>query len=173
MIWHRVVPNQPTIMPCAISGQNWSIFPGQFTFKLVIFAASKNYQNLVLFATSYLIMQWVLQHGVQGESDGDAEGVDDIEVQGVSAQMQQSVIQGDQDKILQHEDEVYTGTQGVSVQMPQSVVQGDNDKILHENVQGVHNGEQWHRISKATGVQRVAAGGFDEEVQGDHNGLQY
>ena len=53
----------------------------------------------------------------------------DINIQGVSAQMQQSVIQGDQDKILQHEDEVDSGAQGVSVQMPQSVVQGDNDKI--------------------------------------------
>ena len=38
-------------------------------------------------------MQWVLQ--VQDESDVDARGVDDILVQGVSAQMQQSVIQGD------------------------------------------------------------------------------
>ena len=29
-----------------------------------------------------------------------------------------------------------TGAQGVSVQMPQSVLQGDNDKILHQGVQG-------------------------------------
>ena len=57
--------------------------------------------------------------------------MDDIEVQGISAQRQQSVIQGDQDKIIQHEDEVDTGAQGVSVQMPQSVAQGDDDKILH------------------------------------------
>ena len=56
--------------------------------------------------------------------------MEEIEIQGVSAQMQQSIIQGDQDKILQHEDEVDTGVQGVHVQMPQSVVQGDNDKIL-------------------------------------------
>ena len=66
----------------------------------------------------------------------NAQGVDDIEVQGVSAQTQQSVIQGDQDKIIQHEYEVYTGPQGVSVKMPQSAVQGDNDKILHRGVQG-------------------------------------
>ena len=45
--------------------------------------------------------------------------------------MEQSVIQGDQYKILQHEDEVDTGAQSVSVQMPQSVVQGDSEKILH------------------------------------------
>ena len=62
--------------------------------------------------------------------------MDDIELRGVSAQMQQSIIQGDQDKILQHEDEVDTGAQGVSVQMPQSVVQGHNEKILHWGVQG-------------------------------------
>ena len=45
------------------------------------------------------------------ERDGDAHAqvVDDIEVQGVSAQKQQSVIQRDQDTILQHEDEVNTG----------------------------------------------------------------
>ena len=54
-------------------------------------------------------MQWFLQHGVQSEREGDAQGVDDIELRGVSAQMQQSIIQGDQDKILQHEDEVDTG----------------------------------------------------------------
>ena len=34
-------------------------------------------------------------HGVQGECDGNAQGVDDISVQGVSAQVQQNVIQGD------------------------------------------------------------------------------
>ena len=39
---------------------------------------------------------------------GDAQGVDGIEVQGVNVKMQQSEIQGDQDKILQHEDEVDT-----------------------------------------------------------------
>ena len=49
--------------------------------------------------------------------------------------MQQSVIHGDQDKILQHEDEVNTGAHAFSVQMPPSVVQGDNDKILHQGVQ--------------------------------------
>ena len=51
-------------------------------------------------------MQYVLQHGVQGERVGDAKGGDDIEVQGVSAKMQQSVVQDDQDKILHYEDEV-------------------------------------------------------------------
>ena len=56
--------------------------------------------------------------------------MDDIEIQGVSAQMPQSVIHGDQDKILEHEDDADTGAQGVSVQMPQIVVQGDSDKIL-------------------------------------------
>ena len=46
-------------------------------------------------------------------------------------------MQGEQDKILQHEDEVDTEAQGVSVHIPQSVVQGDNDiKILHWGVQG-------------------------------------
>ena len=54
-------------------------------------------------------MQRVLQHGVRGERDGDSQGGDDIEVQGVSAHMQQSVIQGDQDKILQHENLLDTG----------------------------------------------------------------
>ena len=44
--------------------------------------------------------------------------------------MQLSVIQGDQDKILQHEDEVGTRAQGVLVQTPQSTVQGDYDEIL-------------------------------------------
>ena len=62
--------------------------------------------------------------------------MDEIEVQGFSAQTQQNVIQGDQDKIIQHEYEVYTGPQGVSVKMPQSVIQGDNYKILHWGVQG-------------------------------------
>ena len=55
--------------------------------------------------------------------------MDDIEVQDVSAQMQQS----DKNKILLHEDEVDTGAQGVSVQMPQSFVQDDNDKILQRH----------------------------------------
>ena len=41
--------------------------------------------------------------------------------------MQQSVIQVDQDKKLQNEYEVGTGAQGVSVQMPQRVVQGDEN----------------------------------------------
>ena len=41
--------------------------------------------------------------------------MDDIVVQGVSAQIQQSVIEGDQDKILQHEVEVDTGAEGLSV----------------------------------------------------------
>ena len=54
-------------------------------------------------------MQWVIQHGVQGENDWDAEGVDDIEVQGVSAQMQQSVVQGDNDKILQGDGKSMSG----------------------------------------------------------------
>ena len=50
------------------------------------------------------------EHGVD-ERDGDAHAqvVDDIEVQGVSAQKQQSVIQRDQDTILQNEDYVNTG----------------------------------------------------------------
>ena len=54
---------------CVISEQNWFIFPGQITLKLVLFAARKKYLNLVLFAaskkysnpvqfaTSYLIIQ--------------------------------------------------------------------------------------------------------------------
>ena len=50
--------------------------------------------------------------------------------------MQQSVIQGDQDKIIQHEDEVDTGVQGVSVQVPQSVAQVDKNNILHQGIQG-------------------------------------
>ena len=81
-------------------------------------------------------MQWVLQNGVQGERDRDAQGGDDIEVQGVSAHMQQSVIQGDQDKILQHEDEVDTGAKVVSVQMLKSVVEGDKENILLRGLQG-------------------------------------
>ena len=80
-------------------------------------------------------MQRVLQHGVRGERDGDSQGGDDIEVQGVSAHMQQSVIQGDQDKI-QHEDEVDTGAKVVSVQMLKSVVEGDKEKTLLRGVQG-------------------------------------
>ena len=62
--------------------------------------------------------------------------MDDIEVQGASAKTQQSVIQGDQDKIIQHEDEVDTGVQGVSVQVPQSVAQVDKNNILHQGIQG-------------------------------------
>ena len=50
--------------------------------------------------------------------------------------MQQSIIQGDQDKRLKNEDEVDTGAQGVSVQMPQSVLQGENDKIFLRGVEG-------------------------------------
>ena len=40
------------------------------------------------------------------------------------------MIHGDQDNILQHNDEVNTRAQDVSVQMPQIVVQGDTAKIL-------------------------------------------
>ena len=50
--------------------------------------------------------------------------------------MQQSVIQGDQDKILQHEDEVDTGAKVVSVQILKSVVEGDKEKVLLRGVQG-------------------------------------
>ena len=50
--------------------------------------------------------------------------------------MQQSVIQGDQDKILQHEDEVDTGAKVVSVQMLKSVVEGDKENILLRGLQG-------------------------------------
>ena len=69
--------------------------------------------------------------------------------------MQQSVIQGDQDKILQHEDKVDTGAQGVSVQMPQSVVQGDSDKILQWGVQGDGRSISGYEMNRLDGVPCV------------------
>ena len=68
--------------------------------------------------------------------------------------MQQSVIQVDQDKKLQYEDEVGTRAQGVRVQMPQSVLQGDNDKILHQGVQGDGKSMSWDGLDGVKCVQR-------------------
>ena len=78
--------------------------------------------------------------------------MDDIEVQGVSAQMQQSVIQGDQDKILQHEDEVDTEAKVVSVQMLKTVLEGDEEKVLLQGVQGASKRMSRH---ERDGVQCV------------------
>ena len=86
--------------------------------------------------------------------------------------MQQSVIQGDQDKILQHEDEVDTGAKVVSVQMLKSVVEGDKEKILLRGVQGDGKRMSGDGLDGVQCVQGQRKGSVLKGCDQDHCGVQ-
>ena len=86
--------------------------------------------------------------------------------------MQQSVIQGDQDKILQHEDEVDTEAKVVSVQMLKTVLEGDEEKVLLQGVQGASKRMSRHERDGVQCVQGQRKGSVLKGCDQDHCGVQ-